>query len=76
MVHVGVEVSTREPVYRIHFLALESVGFQVIDTGEPGSVRGNWGRDIPGVMRPACQWSTERLPPHFQHSQDRAADPT
>jgi lipopolysaccharide transport system ATP-binding protein len=61
IVRVAAEVSTRQPVYQIHFLVFDSVGFQVVDFGEPGSVRGNWGRPIPGVMRPMCEWSTAPL---------------
>ncbi len=58
MIRVVAEVSTRYPAYQIHFLEYDSVAFQVIDSGEPGSVRGNWGRPIPGVMRPLCEWET------------------
>jgi lipopolysaccharide transport system ATP-binding protein len=58
IVRVTAEVSTRHPVYQIHFLVHDSVGFQVVDTAEPGSVRSGWGRAIPGVMRPMCEWST------------------
>lgn len=57
-VRVVAEVSTRKPVYQTHFLEFDSVGFQVVDTGEPGSVRAGWGRPIPGVLRPMCEWQT------------------
>ena len=55
------EVSTGHPVYQIHFLEYDSAAFQVIDTGEQGSVRGRWGRPIPGVVRPALEWETTRV---------------
>lgn len=58
IVRVVAEVATRHPVYRIHFVEFDSVGFQVVDTGQPGSVRGSWGRPIPGVMRLMCDWQT------------------
>lgn len=58
-VRVVAEVSTRHPVYEIHFLMFDSVAFQVVDTGEPGSVRAGWGRPIPGVLRPLCGWQTQ-----------------
>ena len=58
IVRVVAEVSTRHPVYQIHFLVYDSVGFQVVDTSAAGSVRAGWGRPIPGVMRPMCEWST------------------
>jgi len=56
LVTIWPEVSTRYPLYQIHFLDRDSVGFQVIDTGEPGSVRGSWGRTVLGVVRPILQW--------------------
>jgi lipopolysaccharide transport system ATP-binding protein len=55
------EVSTRYPMYQIHFLEYDSVIFQVIDTGEPGSVRAGWGRPIPGVVRPKFDMQNEYL---------------
>ena len=60
-VRVAVEVSTRSPVYEIHFIVFDAVSFQVIDANQPGSVRGDWGRPIPGVMRPACAWATTAI---------------
>jgi lipopolysaccharide transport system ATP-binding protein len=61
IVRVTTEVSTKAPVYQIHFIEHDSAAFMVVDTGEPGSVRGDWGRPIPGVMRPYCSWATSRL---------------
>jgi lipopolysaccharide transport system ATP-binding protein len=60
-VKVVAEVSTRHPVYQIHFLEYDSVAFQVVDTNELGSVRNGWGRPIPGVVRPKLDWQTEYL---------------
>lgn len=56
VVSICVEVSTRAPVYQIHFLEYDAAAFQVIDNGEPGSVRSGWGRPIPGVVRPKVSW--------------------
>jgi len=67
MVRVVAEVSTREPVYQIHFLEYDSVAFQVVDTGESGSVRAGWGRPIPGVMRLQADWETERVADLQEH---------
>jgi len=61
-VRVAAELSTRSPVYEIHFLVFDGVAFQVVDKGEPGSVRSGWGRPIPGVMRPLCKWDTHDDP--------------
>lgn len=58
-VRVWAEVSTRFPLYQVHVLAPDAVAFQVVDSGEPGSVRATWGRPIPGVMRPQLSWTCE-----------------
>jgi lipopolysaccharide transport system ATP-binding protein len=60
-VRVIAEVSTRHPFYEIHFLEHDAVSFQVIDKGEAGSVRANWGRNLPGVVRPLLQWENKLL---------------
>ena len=56
LVTVVAEVSTRAPVYHIHFLQHESVMFQVVDAEQAGSLRKVWARDIPGVLRPMQVW--------------------
>lgn len=43
------------------FTARDAVAFQVIDTLEGNSARGDWGRRIGGVMRPLLEWETEFL---------------
>jgi lipopolysaccharide transport system ATP-binding protein len=58
LIRVIAEVATRPPAYRSLILERDSVAFQVIDSGEPGSIRGSWGAPIPGVMRPLCEWET------------------
>lgn len=60
-VSVYPEVATRHPRYEIHFLEPEIVSFIVVDRGEPGSIRADWGRNIPGAIRPIMQWSNEFL---------------
>jgi len=57
VVRICAEVSTRSPVYQIHFLEHDAAAFQVIDTGEPGSVRSGWGKPIPGLVRPNVDWA-------------------
>src|SRR5262249_15862660 len=64
LVRVAAEVSTPYPVYRPPFNAKDCVGFQVVDPGQPGSVRGSWSKGIPGLMRPICKWSTESIAPN------------
>lgn len=59
LITVVAEVSTIKPAYQIHFLQWQSVGFQVVDKNEKGSVRSGWGRNIPGVVRPMLHWKNE-----------------
>jgi lipopolysaccharide transport system ATP-binding protein len=56
---VVAEVSTSYPAYEIRFLEWDVVSFQVVDHGEPGSVRNGWGRSLLGAMRPECAWEFE-----------------
>jgi lipopolysaccharide transport system ATP-binding protein len=58
VIRVVAEVATRHPVYHLHVLEYDSVGFQVVDQGLPGSVRGGWGGALGGVMRVMCDWTT------------------
>jgi len=60
-ISVVAEVSTKSPMYQIHFLEWDSVSFNIIEKGESGSVRANWGRNIPGVVRPYLEWQNEFL---------------
>lgn len=58
-IKVAAEVSTREPSYKIHALALDCISFEVTDTGQPGSVRDGWGHKLPGALRPMLPWQSE-----------------
>lgn len=55
---VGAAITTLEPL-NVHFFERDAVAFQVIDTAEGGSVRGNnYAGHIPGVVRPLLEWRT------------------
>jgi homopolymeric O-antigen transport system ATP-binding protein len=59
---VGVAVSTMDPV-TIHFYERDAVAFQVIDSLEGDSARGDYAGPFPGVVRPLLRWeSAERAP--------------
>jgi len=58
MISVVAEVLTRQPIYQIHFLERDAVAFQIIDKGYHDSVRGGWGRNMPGLIRPMLKWET------------------
>jgi len=75
VIRVVAEVATRHPVYHLHVLEYDSVGFQVVDQGLPGSVRGPWGAALGGVMRIMCDWATVPGPGAHPARPDRALSP-
>lgn len=54
---VGAAVTTREPEI-IHVFERDAVAFQVVDSMDGNSVRGDYSGHIPGVIRPLLQWET------------------
>jgi lipopolysaccharide transport system ATP-binding protein len=62
---VGAAVSTVDPVH-VHFFERDAVAFQVIDSLDGDSARGDFGGPMPGVVRPMLRWTTEYV------SQDRS----
>jgi len=44
-----------------HFLINDAVAFQVVDSLEGDSARGNYGGTMPGIVRPKLLWNTNRL---------------
>jgi len=59
---IAAAVSTMDPV-RIHFFERDAVAFQVIDSLDGGSARGEYAGPYPGVVRPMLRWTTRRLDP-------------
>lgn len=49
-----------EPTRAIEYHVPEAVAFQVIDTLEGDSARGNYPGDLAGLVRPKLDWRTER----------------
>jgi len=69
---VGVAVSTMDPV-TVHFFERDAVAFQVIDSLEGGSARGEYAGPFPGVVRPLLKWeSGERVPAQGQLAESRS----
>jgi lipopolysaccharide transport system ATP-binding protein len=56
---VGAALSTMDPV-AVHAWERDAVAFQVIDTFQGDSARGDYGGPMPGVVRPLLAWHTER----------------
>jgi lipopolysaccharide transport system ATP-binding protein len=54
---VGAAVSTLNPL-RIHFYERDVVAFEVVDTMDGDSTRGEYAGHVPGVIRPSLRWTT------------------
>jgi lipopolysaccharide transport system ATP-binding protein len=50
-------MSTMDPVV-VQFHEREAVAFQVVDSLDGGSARGDFAGTIPGVVRPMLKWTT------------------
>jgi lipopolysaccharide transport system ATP-binding protein len=59
---VNVELLTTHPQVR-HFGERQAVAFQVVDTMEGDSARGDWGGEWSGAVRPMLAWATRYEPP-------------
>jgi lipopolysaccharide transport system ATP-binding protein len=62
---VGSAVSTFDPSMT-HFYEADAVAFQVIDSLEGDSARGDYAGNIPGVVRPLLKWTTRYSPSQEQ----------
>jgi lipopolysaccharide transport system ATP-binding protein len=58
---VAAGLITRDPVNR-QFLVREAVAFQIVESLEGDSARGDWNGSFSGVVRPMLKWSTEYNP--------------
>ncbi|HSB29504.1 MAG TPA: ABC transporter ATP-binding protein [Pyrinomonadaceae bacterium] len=57
---VGAAISTMDPV-RVHFFERDIVAFQIVDTLDGDSARGDYAGPIPGVVRPLLRWTSRYL---------------
>lgn len=57
---VTVCMSTMEPQH-LHYMERDAVAFQVIDSMDGDSVRGDYAGPMGGVVRPRLQWETRHL---------------
>jgi lipopolysaccharide transport system ATP-binding protein len=58
---VGAAVSTMDPVI-VHFYETDAVAFQVIDSLDGDSARGDYAGAMPGVVRPLLRCTTQFSP--------------
>ena len=56
----GVAISTLVPT-TVHFYARDAVAFQVVDSMDGDSARGQYAGPLPGVIRPLIPWTTDVL---------------
>jgi lipopolysaccharide transport system ATP-binding protein len=54
-------VSTIPPA-NVHFFVREAVAFQVVDSMEGDSARGDFTGELPGLVRPLLSWTTQYSP--------------
>jgi lipopolysaccharide transport system ATP-binding protein len=64
---VGAALTIPDPV-EVLFHAREAVAFQVVDSLDGDSARGDYGGRIPGVVRPLLQWNTQFFPANEEKS--------
>jgi len=57
---IGAAVSTLSPV-TVHFWERDVVAFQIIDSMDGDSARGDYGGPMPGVVRPKLRWTTRQI---------------
>ena len=55
---VGGAVTSYLPIMRVHFYQRDAVAFQVVDSLEGNSARGDYVGHLPGVVRPVVDWNT------------------
>ena len=58
---VSAAVSTMDPVV-VHYFERDAVAFQVIDSLDGDSARGDYAGPFPGVVRPLLKWTTSYEP--------------
>lgn len=66
---VGSAITTFSPMH-VHFYARDAIAFQVVDTLDGDSVRGDYGGTLPGIIRPLLEWETQ-----CEHRVGRAESP-
>jgi len=62
---VGAGICTEDP-FVVHCDVPDSVAFQVIDSMDGDSARGDFGKKWAGVIRPLFKWKTEFAPNHYK----------
>jgi lipopolysaccharide transport system ATP-binding protein len=58
---VSAALSTLDPT-EVHFFEREAVAFQIVDSLDGDSARGDFAGHIPGVVRPLLNWTSQFKP--------------
>ena len=58
---VGAAISTMDPVI-VHFFERDAVAFEVVDSLDGDSARGDYAGPMPGILRPILRWTTKYHP--------------
>lgn len=58
---IGASVRTEEP-HMLHFYERDAAAFQVIDSLDGNSARGDYLGPLPGIVRPLLKWTTQFQP--------------
>jgi len=70
---VGAAISTMNPAM-IHVHERDAVAFQVVDSMDGNSARGDYAGPMPGVVRPVLRWQTRSLLENNQPLAAQAGD--
>ncbi len=74
MLFVTATIITRSPD-TVQFDEPQVIAFSVRDNMGEGTARGDWGGDMPGVVRPLLEWTTERRDGAAQIAAHKSAAP-
>ena len=55
---VGAAISTMDPVM-VHFFERDAVAFEITDSLDGDSARGDYAGPVPGIVRPLLRWTTK-----------------
>ena len=59
--YVGAAVTSFYPM-NVHFYERDAISFQIVDSLEGNSARGDYAGLMPGVVRPICEWTSQYAP--------------
>ena len=67
MMIIGAAMVTLHPKI-VHFVEQDAIAFQVVDSTDGNSARGDWAGGLAGVVRPLLEWTTQFTPNRRTHA--------